>query len=250
MSRLIKSHLALNKDYDAKMLPLKKISSANHIDEENSRMEDAEAALFLVKEETKRMKEEASRVMEEAYLHISAEKEEWLSQREILVSQAREEGYAAGYDQGKKQAIEDYEDKLQEINSLAELSQVHYLKRIEEAEDTILALGLKTARKILAHQLSEEPKLFLSLVANALKEVRESEKIKVYVSLHDYELVSSSVSELKSSLMSDAELFVYLDDSISPGGCIVESPYGKIDAGIDTQLNELKIQLFQLLKEK
>ena len=122
-----------------------------------------------------------------------------------------------------------------------------YHSYLESSERTILELALKIASKIVAIKI-EDDQYFLSLVKKAVKEVRNFSETQIHVHPNQYEFLLSKKEELLSIFTQDTNLVIYPDSDLSEGCCLIESPSGRIDAGIDTQLTEIKNALIESLE--
>lgn len=78
--------------------------------------------------------------------------------------------------------------------------------------------------------------------------MKEFDDIAVYVDPEYYTEVQSHKNELEQLLQYGAHLAIYADEKASKGTCYVETAFGRIDAGIDTQLQQLKQKLLSLLE--
>ena len=48
----------------------------------------------------------------------------------------------------------------------------------------------------------------------------------------------------------DIDFYIYPDDELEETSCIIESENGRIDASVDSQLEEIKIKLFEMLESE
>jgi|SRR5690625_2984164 len=170
---------------------------------------------------------------------IEQEKLAWEKEKEQLMQQAREQGFKAGFSEGKKQSLEKYKEQIQHINQLAELAEKDYQKTVEESTDTILQLSIHVAEKILDQALVDDPSLFKSVVNSALASINSHEEIAVYVHPNYYELLHQRKNELQQSVHGQATIKIYIDHDLDEKSCKIEHPFGQIDASIDTQLKEI-----------
>jgi len=172
---------------------------------------------------------EATEIIEDAHLKA----------REILV-EAREEGYKEGLNKAQKE----WENKEKELIQKFEVLQNAVNKRFEDIckslQDEALNLALIIAEKIVKTEIDRNDKAFRAVVADALSKIRKEERITIRVSTEDYGKYSDSLSELGDK---DCLITVVKDDKLAPGGCIIETPSGYIDAGIDTQLKKITEEL-------
>src|SRR5690625_3538864 len=207
----------LEKEYDEKKNKLEK------------QIEQEKLAWEKEKEEKKNKQEK----------QIEQEKLAWEKEKEQLMQQAREQGFKAGFSEGKKQSLEKYKEQIQHINQLAELAEKDYQKTVEESTDTILQLSIHVAEKILDQALVDDPSLFKSVVNSALASINSHEEIAVYVHPNYYELLHQRKNELQQSVHGQATIKIYIDHDLDEKSCKIEHPFGQIDASIDTQLKEI-----------
>ncbi len=55
--------------------------------------------------------------------------------------------------------------------------------------------------------------------------------------------------EIEQTIGNQASLSIFPNKELAKYSCIIETPFGQIDASIDTQLTELKTKLIDLLEE-
>ncbi len=195
------------------------------------------------------IKQEQYRIIEEGKARIIEEKQQWQEEKIRLVEEAKKEGYQAGFQLGKEESRKEYERLLTQANEIVEKAQADYYRTVAKHEDTILHLATGIAEKILKKKLSEDPAHFLPLVQSALKEMREQGVVKIYVHPSKYKAVLENKEELQELLEHDAKLSIYIKEDLSEDGCLIEHPFGRLDAGVDTQLDQIREMLEQLQQE-
>jgi flagellar biosynthesis/type III secretory pathway protein FliH len=80
----------------------------------------------------------------------------------------------------------------------------------------------------------------LQSARGAIRSARGEQKLRLRVRPEDESIVLQHMIEMKRSNSEIGEILVIADESISLGGCIVESPLGVIDAQFSTQLQSLE----------
>ena len=78
--------------------------------------------------------------------------------------------------------------------------------------------------------------------------MRNFSETQIHVHPNQYEFLLSKKEEILSIFTQDTNLVIYPDSDLSEGSCLIESPTGRIDAGIDTQLTEIKNALIESLE--
>ncbi|MFD2925522.1 flagellar assembly protein FliH [Halobacillus naozhouensis] len=212
--------------------------------------EKANQLLEEAEQELVQARQEAQRNLEAVELEISAQRNAWQKEKESLVHEAYQEGFDKGIRDGQAQGYQEYSEQLAQINHILSLAQKDYASTVSASEEMILELAVTSAEKIINAQLVEKPEYFLSVVKKVIEEVREHPEIVVYVHPDDYELIQSQKGELESITSFKATLTIYINDSQERFGCMIESPFGRVEAGIDHQLTQLREKLHQLVQEE
>jgi flagellar assembly protein FliH len=152
------------------------------------------------------------------------------AERETLFGESRERGYAEGIDK--------WNDALVEARS----ARTHYLAK---NETVLVQLAMAVARKIVGDTASIDPGAVLYSAREAIRSAHGEQKITLRVRPEDESIMRQQVVELKRSNSDIGEIQVVADQSITLGGCIVESPLGTIDAQFSTQLQSLERALLR-----
>lgn len=218
--------------------------------EDEEKLEDVSAKVEIAKQELLKIQEKKNSLLHETENLIQQEKEKWLQEKEILVEEAKKEGFQAGYQEGEKAGYEQYVEKIKEANHLVDLVKIDYQKTLEKTEDVIINMAIHTAEKILAQKLMDKPTDFLHIVRAALKEIKDQSVVSIYLHPKDYENVLAQKSELKRIVGNDTKLSLYMNDELKESSCIIEHPFGQIDASVDTQLEAIRNALKEFVMEQ
>lgn len=152
-----------------------------------------------------------------------------------LAEKAREEGYKQGYREGIEQARAEAEEIRSRARQVLKQAEEQRAKTLESLEREIIGLSVDIAEKILARQLSLDPETVLAIAREALQLVKDREHITIFFNPADRETFEKNTEELKRLLPAHASLNLLSDDSITPGGCIVESEHGKVEATLEAR---------------
>lgn len=173
---------------------------------------------------------EASRVIEEKKAEIERLKEE-----------AFKTGYEEGFIAGQKALDEDREKMMQEV--AAALSKLEEEKKnlVKEMEPKLLQLAVYLARQIVHAELRLFPEQIRNLVNAVLERAIEADDVVLKVPPSDYEEILDLLSETGQK-----RIRVEVDSSIRKG-CLLETPYGTLDATVEGQLKEMAHEIFEVL---
>ncbi|MCP3031193.1 flagellar assembly protein FliH [Halobacillus sp. A1] len=201
-------------------------------------------------EKVRKAEAQSTLLMKEAEEEIQRQKQDWEKQRTNLIKNAENEGFRKGFEQGNKEGYDEYLNKISQANQLIELAKKDYLLTVGSSEETIMDIAMKSAEKIINCELKEHPSIFVEIVKRALEEVKSQTEIIVYVHPDDYPILHSQREELDSITEFNSTLSIYIKDSVERSGCIIESSFGQIIAGVDPQLQEIRQKLFQIVHEE
>ncbi|WP_197431791.1 flagellar assembly protein FliH [Lentibacillus sp. JNUCC-1] len=218
-------------------------------DEEIS-VQQAEEQVELLKNDITRLKEEQSALIEETNTSIHEEKRKWAEEKQGWIEEAQREGYEQGFSSGKEEALKSYSELLQQANSIVDLGKSDYYETVQKSTDAILDLGIRTAEKILHSHLEKNPESFLTIVHHAINELKNQSDVSIYLSPENYEQVLKQKDELVQLIGENSTLNLYIKEDMVRNQCLIEHPYGQIDAGIDTQLTQIRKSLLDYTREQ
>lgn len=249
LSKIIKS--SINAELPGKVIGLKEIFVANSIDQDEADpVWELEKQKYLsqFQHKAEAMIQEAEQQAQKLREQIEEEKNQWLQEKQSWIEEAKNIGFEEGLIEGRNQGYEEYRSRIDDANRMVDQAKSEFVKHIEESEKVILDLGISAAEKILCETLDEQPEKFLSLVKEAVKEVRENQEIKIILHPSKYPIILSRKDELDGVLASQVRCYIYSDDQFSEDQCVVETENGRIDASIDSQLKMLQEKLQELLE--
>jgi flagellar assembly protein FliH len=157
---------------------------------------------------------------------------EWLEE----VRHARDAGYADGYRDGQV-ALEAFKESFarQTAAQFAELlasldDQWSVLE--QEMAAAVTRTAVQLARQVVRHELATRPEIVARVAQEAIGAIVLSARhLRVHVSPADHAHVAAGAGEALKAR--DARLVS--DPAVEPGGCVVESDLGQVDARIGTR---------------
>ncbi|MFX3618458.1 MAG: flagellar assembly protein FliH [Sporolactobacillus sp.] len=190
---------------------------------------------------------EQARKLEQGVRQKLADEEQLAKeQNEAAFKQKEKEGFAAGHQKGLAQGKADYDQRIAQANQI--VNQIHdtYVQTVEKAQPDILKLALAVAGKIIGEELSGSEDRWMDLVSQAVKEVRDQGNIKITVAPERHKQIEDS-RHLLDGLVQDQKIYIYSDTDYAFNDCTVETAFGKIDAGTESQLNVIHSKLQQIM---
>ncbi len=119
----------------------------------------------------------------------------------------------------------------------------------EDIQKKILPLSLKAARKIIGEELRLHPDRIVDIVLSSLKPVTQHRKVIIYVNKADLPTLEEHKGHLK-------KIFDHLDSfsiqeraDIEPGGCMIETEAGMINAQLENQWRALESAFESFMKK-
>lgn len=212
----------------------------------------AEERKFVKKQIIEKAQKEADLIIENAKHEaevlrdqIKKEKQAFDAEKKKIMEQAKSDGFAEGVQLGKEKGYQEVNDLIQFAKSIVEEAKVEYKNCVEHSEQTILSLSLKVAEKILHLSLDEKEEIFLPIVKKAIEEVKDYKEVQVYVHPSHYQLLVSKKDEFVP-YFHEGQIYIYPDENMSTTDCVIETDGIRIDASLDTQLQELKNRLIEI----
>ncbi len=162
--------------------------------------------------------------------------------RQTVVKEIEDEKKKAieeGYNEGFKSWLE-HIAKLEE-----EIVQVR-----KEYEKLMVPVLLRAVKKIVGHELENRQDTIVDIISTSLKAVATHKKITLYVSPKEKAVVEANKNKLKNQF-EQLEVFQIRErNDIQPGGVIIETEGGIINAQLENQWNALEKAFENLFKLK
>lgn len=148
-------------------------------------------------------------------------------------------GFDAGYQDGYNQATEEAQNIIRSAETIVNGAYQSQKEILMNTEKDMLALIIAISKKVINKELRMQPDIILRLTEAAIKELKEREVVKLIVNPQSVVILKNASNALKQRINSLEIIKIIEDKSVPIGGVIVESASGKIDAQIDTQLEEI-----------
>jgi flagellar biosynthesis/type III secretory pathway protein FliH len=142
--------------------------------------------------------------------------------------------------EGREEGREEVSDRLEEALTTLNEAVKERKKIIRDAESEILRLSLKIAEQVIHSEVSLHRDVTLNIVSEAIGRVSDREQIIVRVNREDAEHIKRYKDRLSSMLDGVKNFSVIEDANIEPGGCVIETNLGFIDARIATKLKSIE----------
>ncbi len=178
---------------------------------------------------------------------IPAEEFSQLLQAQEIIEKAKEDAKALHEKTKKECAVLKEKAKQQGAEEGLEQFNLHILhmdqelkKLRHELQRMVLPIALKAAKKIVGKELSTHPETIVDIVLQALTPISQSHKVIIFVNKQDKDILEEQKSKLLNLLKQVSTLSIQEKSNVAPGGCIIQTESGMINATIDNQWASLE----------
>ncbi len=189
-----------------------------------------------------------------------------------LVEQARQEAVklkeqaaAEGREQGRCEGLADAQKLIeQQAQQLTQQRFAEHLKGILPAlqqaanglkqerdgwllrwERAAVELSVAIAAKLVRGELSTRPELATGMISEALQLAAGQTHLKVRLHPGDLERLGPQAEDVVKRLTACASPELVADPKLTPGGCVIDTQHGQIDARLETILERITAELLE-----
>ncbi|MDP8207015.1 MAG: FliH/SctL family protein [Candidatus Electryonea clarkiae] len=145
------------------------------------------------------------------------------------------EGYNKGYQAGTEEVAKTVESLLEVVQATHSATKDYFVK----VEDQLAEFAMTIAKSIVNDAAENYREVAVKLAGEVISEAIDKSKILLIVNPVDYETVVAARSKLKSVSEGVKDLEIESSVNVHPGGVILESKGGSIDATIETMIDEV-----------
>ena len=155
------------------------------------------------------------------------------------LDEVRKVAFQAGFTQGEQAAEQHAETRWKEAidgfgRTVGELVAMKHRLRTE-AEREVVNLAFAIARRVVHRELTVDPTTILGIVRTCLDELHGAEVPRIEVSGADLDAVREYFGNNRAD-----DLEIVAGEGITRGGAILDTTRGRIDARIESQLQEIE----------
>ena len=184
---------------------------------------------------------EYERLMKEAEEKSKALFEETIknaeADAEIIRKTAAEKGYSEGNEKSKSTAEKYLSAAAELVSQATAQKEAYYISHKDELIETACFL----AEKLIATKLSEDKSIIANIAANAAKDFRNSERVKISLAAADISAeATADIDYLKSLIKGIPDIEIEILENAKTGTVVLDNGSEIIDASVPTQLDFLK----------
>lgn len=210
-----------------------------------------------------RTKTQAEELLAQAQEQANALLAQAEAESQALRDQAREEGrreghsegYETGYAEGLSAGRDELLEQLNVVYQLMEEAASFKAALIAGAEAEIVELVIDVARKVIGEVVELNPEVTVGLVADAIEHANAGDVLTIRLNPRDVEVLREYWAEALehddpptgpsagsggSPGPPNRRWEILADRRVKPGGCVIDTEAGTVDARIDTQLVQIK----------
>ncbi len=150
----------------------------------------------------------------------------------MQVSDKMEEARKQGFEKGREEGLATVTEQLVSIRKQNEAL-------LEQIERQAVELVGEIGQKIIGARLEESDEAVIGLIREALKSSLGNELI-IFVSPADYQRLHGHENQLMSTLSAMQTVQLKASETVTDGGCVIESELGTIDARFEIQMEAIK----------
>lgn len=153
-----------------------------------------------------------------------------------IKANAWEEGFNRGKQEAMQRMEEDVDAVLISANKVLTESSIKAREIFQDNKSEIIKLSFEIAKKIIKKEVNNKEVLFENLV-EAMKKAQSNKELKIFVNWEQLSFGKEIKDILKNNFQGIETIDIIEDRTVEPGGCIIETKLGKIDATIKNQLD-------------
>ena len=160
-----------------------------------------------------------------------------------LRESARCEGESLGRSEGKAA----YDSLIAEAGRIRDDAEVEYARLLADAEGDALELILGIAKKVIGDEIEYKREKLICMIKDAFFHCTNRNEIILKVASADYDYVLENKDLLLSSVEGIDKFEIRRDLALEPGACLIETPFGNLDAGVSTRFSKIEDAFYHIL---
>ena len=157
----------------------------------------------------------------------------------ILYEEQKKLGYEEGARCREEELNREHEKAMESLHAQKKQLEEQYHEKMSVMEKDIVDAVIQVFDKVFKIQFEEKRELLLQLVNGALLDIDPGDKIRIHTNRSDEEILKEHLAQMQDIVGKDVAIEFVKDNKLSDGQCKIETPYGVVDCGVDTQLSAL-----------
>lgn len=183
---------------------------------------------------------EAERIVAGARAEAAAIVEEGRRNLARLEADARARGEKEGFEAGLARGAEAAEAVIGRLEAAVAEARAARRRFIDSAAAAVVDLVIEVARRVVRRETMIDRGVVVRTVEAAVEKVRNAERVVVRVNLDDLGAAEAIRDRVLARLRSAEGVEVRADPAVDRGGAVVETEFGRVDARLAAQLDEIE----------
>ncbi len=162
------------------------------------------------------------------------------------MQQHQQESYQRGLQDGKNLAERGLLNVFKALRTAAEEIEMLREKVLRDSEDELLSLVIAVSRKVISQEVVQDRSVVLKVIKTAISNLNDSDELTIRVNPDDHAMLSNSRDQGLLKELAAVKFTMRSDPSLPPGCCQIDTALGTVDAGFESQLEEI----YRRLKEE
>ncbi|MGE0631529.1 MAG: FliH/SctL family protein [Pseudobdellovibrionaceae bacterium] len=167
-----------------------------------------------------------------------------------IQEKAYAEAYQLGLDEGRKEAFEkqsgEIDHRLSQIDQFLANAAELKTQLVAHNEAHIVKLVFDIAKRVALKEITQDKESILAIIKNAISMSQGDEQITIEVAPEQLEFLESLKKESRRDLEGLKKIKFEASPDVKPGGCIIKTNYGEIDARVDERVEKLWSSLIEI----
>ena len=190
---------------------------------------------------------EANRIIEAAMREAKLYVEKMSDRAEEEAAAIRERAVLDGEREGRIEGRAEYDMLIEEAERVRAEANEEYKKLILGAERDVLELVLSVTKKVVGEEFKLNRENLILMIKDALERCTNREDVVIKISSGDYDFVAANRELLLSMVEGIDKLDIRRDLSLESDSCVIETPFGSLDAGASTRLLKIEDAFYKIL---
>ena len=188
---------------------------------------------------------------------LEAEKliDEAKKQAELLFEQKKQQGYQEGVSRLQDEVLErkaklqeEYDQMKFELSQECESIRKEYEEKLDTLEEDLVDVMIQVFHKVFHVQFDNKKQILLHLIKDTLLGIDAVKYFVIRVADSNYKFIESHVAEIKEKIGNDVTIDVINDRTLNENDCMIETPTGVFNCGIDMVLSNLEKDIKSLCR--
>jgi flagellar assembly protein FliH len=195
-----------------------------------------------------RAQAEAAKIVADAKAQAQREAEQLRAEaRETGRMEGLQAGTEAGQQQGHDEAVaqtaQGLTDLISRWSQTLDVFQQNMPMHVADAKSDLVRLAIAIAQRVTHQEALRNAKVSEATLESTLRLIGTARKAVLHVNSGEFTNLENYVPELLTKVRGIDAVELKPDDTITPGGCIVQFGAGQVDARLETQIQRIADEL-------